>query len=60
VVKKMRIIRSVVLALIASIALAGGSADTAYANGTAASAPDLVPDASAADPGDPGLPPDPD
>jgi hypothetical protein len=55
----MRIIRSAVLALIASIALAGGSAATAYANGTAAIAPDLAPDAGAADPGDPGLPPDP-
>jgi hypothetical protein len=59
VVKKMRIIRSVVLALIASIALAGGGAATAYANGTPASAPDLAPDAGDADPGDPGLPPDP-
>lgn len=50
-VVKMRSVRAVLLAIIATVVLAGGLASTAYAH----DGPDT---ANISDPGDPGLPPD--
>lgn len=52
-VVEMRSLRAIVLAFIATIALLGGIASTAFADdGGAACEPAVL------DPGDPGLPPD--
>jgi hypothetical protein len=54
-VVEMRAFRAVLLAIIATVALLGGIASTAYAgDGSNASGPRPA----ATDPGDPGLPPD--
>jgi hypothetical protein len=57
----MRTARTVLLAIIATLALAGGIATTAEAGGdphkAATTAPD-GPGSGYSDPGDPGLPPD--
>jgi hypothetical protein len=59
----MRTVRAVLLAIIATLALAGGIASTADARGGPNRAPSTVAGGGASgydeiDPGDPGLPPD--
>jgi hypothetical protein len=54
-VVEMRIIRTLVLALAATLALLGGFASTASANPGSSMRPVQM---TTADPGDPGLPPD--
>jgi hypothetical protein len=59
----MRVIRGAILAIVATLGLALGIASTAYADeggtkATAAAATSGGATSSAADPGDPGLPPD--
>ncbi|HLZ47587.1 MAG TPA: hypothetical protein VKR80_02930 [Candidatus Limnocylindria bacterium] len=59
----MRVIRGAILAIVATLGLALGIASTAYADeggtpGRPAAAASSGPTSSAADPGDPGLPPD--
>ncbi len=60
----MRTVRAVLLAIVVTLALAGGLASTADAGGGPHRTSTIVvgggdPSTESADPGDPGLPPDP-
>ncbi len=53
----MKVIRAVVIAIVATVALLCGTATTARADPYAAASPDMSASAYASDPGDPEFPP---